>query len=90
MTLNHIFHLHKMIAANRLSDILQCPAGAAPHTCLKTFRQLFIQRTKNLYEQQIAFHRTCLDSTLNIKDGDLAEKGNFGGAPNSLGLSETM
>ena len=28
-----------MIAANRLSDILQCP-GAAPHTCLETFRQL--------------------------------------------------
>ena len=28
-----------MIAENRLSDILQCP-GAAPRTCLETFRQL--------------------------------------------------
>ena len=61
----------------------------SPPYLSQNFSPTFYQRTKNLYEEQIAFHRTCLD-TLNIKDGDLAEKGNFGRAPNPLGLSATL
>ena len=87
ITLNHISHLYKMTAANRLSDILQCPAGAAPRTCLKTFRQLFIKEQKTFTRNRLLFIAHVWIHW--ILKTVIWQKSKLWRAPNPLGLSAT-